>query len=100
MKTPTWLRRILDTLTGKTATPARGANVPTQKTTPPMRKKTPTPDPYVYITKTGKKFHYDRDCPALANAWSRNEVIKIELSKARASGRSACGKCCYDYLRE
>ena len=88
MNTHPWLRRFLDILTGK------------PKTTKPPTPKTTATEPYVYITRNGKKFHYDPECPALNNAWSRNEVIKMDLSKARASGRTACGKCCYNYLHE
>ena len=99
MKTPKpWWRRILDALTGE---PATGTNVPTQKTTPKRPPVKPAPaEPYVFVTKTGKKFHYDADCQALANAWVHNEVIKTGLSKARASGRTACSRCCYSYLHE
>lgn len=88
-KTP-WWRQILNAIT----------NAPT-KTTP----KTPAPkasqtEPYVYVTIHGKKFHYDPCCPAILEAFNRGDTIKMDLSKARASGRSACGKCCYDYLHE
>lgn len=57
-------------------------------------------EPYVFITVRGKKFHYDADCPALKNAWVYNEVIKMDLSKARKSGRTACNKCCWEYLHK
>lgn len=90
-KSTPWWRRILDTLT---STPA------TTTTAKPSTPKTSKTEPYVYVTKSGKKFHYDQDCPTLQSAWSRNEVFKMDLPKARAAGRTACSKCCYDYLRE
>ena len=89
MKTSPFLRRIMDALTGKPATPA-----------PAKPRKPAQTEPYVYVTKTGKKFHYDQDCPALSSAWSRDQVIKMGLSKARAAGRTACDKCCFGYLHE
>lgn len=87
MKLMQWLRRIRDTLTGKPSTK------------PPMRK-TPTYETFVYITKSGKKFHYDPCCPSILDAFNRGDAIKIGLSKARASGRKACNKCCWSYLHE
>lgn len=53
-------------------------------------------EPYVYITTKGKKYHYDILCPALRNA----KEIKMDLSKARKAGYTACDKCCYNYLHE
>jgi hypothetical protein len=65
----------------------------TQATTTP---KATTGEPYVYITTKGKKYHYDILCPALRNA----KEIKMDLSKARKAGYTACDKCCYNYLHE
>ncbi len=59
--------------------------------TPPSKKET-----YVYVTTGGKKFHYDLLCPGIRNS----KEIKMELSKARKAGYTACDKCCYDYLHE
>lgn len=92
-----WWRRILGSIFGE---PTTGANIPAQpvqRTTAPKPTKT---GPYVFVTKSGKKFHYDQDCQALQSAWARNEVFKIGLTKAKASGRSACSRCCWDYLRD
>lgn len=51
---------------------------------------------YVYVTTKGKKFHYDILCPGIRNS----KEIKMELSKARKAGYTACDKCCYDYLHD
>jgi hypothetical protein len=51
---------------------------------------------FVYITLKGKKFHYDVLCPGLR----QSKEIKMELSKAREAGYTACDKCCYSYLHE
>ena len=53
-------------------------------------------EPFVYITLKGKKFHYDVLCPGLRNS----KEIKMDLSKARKAGYTACDKCCYNYLHE
>lgn len=67
---------------------------PTPTNTP---KQTPQrPEPYMYITVKGKKFHYDPCCPGLRNA----KTVKMGLSQARKSGYTACDKCCYSYLHE
>lgn len=70
---------------------ARGTT-PTQK---PASKPAPK-EPYVFVTLHGKKFHYDPNCPGLKNA----KIYKMDLSKAKASGRKACDKCCYRYLHD
>lgn len=51
---------------------------------------------YVYVTTKGKKFHYDILCPGIRNS----KEIKMELSKARKAGYTACDKCCYSYLHD
>lgn len=51
---------------------------------------------YVYVTVKGKKFHYDILCPGLRNS----DAVKMDLSKARKAGYTACDKCCYNYLRD
>lgn len=53
---------------------------------------------YVYISLQGKKFHYLPDCIGLAN--SKRGPVRMELSKAKESGYTACDKCCYDYLHD
>lgn len=97
-----WWRRIWDALTGNAPAEKNQSNAPTPApaaTKQPQRPTAkPSTDPYVYVTKTGKKFHYSADCQALQNAWARNEVIKMGLPKARASGRTACNRCCWEYL--
>lgn len=74
-----------------------------QEEKPAPKKTDPKPtstEPYVFITMQGKKFHYDMDCPALSGAWAANKVVKMDLSKARKLGKTACNKCCWDYLHE
>ena len=44
-------------------------------------------DPYVYITKTGKKYHRE-DCSYL-----RKSKIKTKLSEAKRRGYKACSRC-------
>ena len=53
-------------------------------------------EPYVYVTTKGKKFHYSLACPGIRNA----KEYKMELSKARKAGYTACDKCCFSYLHE
>lgn len=53
-------------------------------------------EPYVYVTKNGKRFHYDLLCPGIRNA----KEIKMDLSKARKAGYTACDKCCFGYLHD
>ena len=53
-------------------------------------------EPYVYVTLKGKKFHYDLLCPGIRNS----EEFKMDLSKARKAGYTACDKCCWDYLHK
>lgn len=90
-KTP-WWRQLLDAF-------MEGWNNP-KPSSPKTPQKPATNEPYVYVTKSGKKFHYDPCCPAILDAFNRGDAIKMDLSKARASGRTACGKCCWDYLHE
>lgn len=72
-----------------------------QEAAPKKPQPTPTTaEPYVFVTAHGKRFHYDADCPTLQSAWSDDKVIKMDLSKAKKSGRTACNKCCWDYLRD
>ena len=67
---------------------------------PAPKKKNPAKpaqqETYVYVTLHGKKFHYDLLCPSTINV----KTYKMALSKARASGRKACDKCCYKYLHD
>lgn len=64
---------------------------PTRSTKAPAKRET-----YVFVTVRGKKFHYDPCCSSLLNA----KNIKMNISKARAAGYTACDKCCYNYLHE
>lgn len=85
-----WLKKTINELLGvetKTPTPTKSATV---KSTAVKK------EPFVYITLKGKKFHYDVLCPGLRNS----KEIKMELSKARKAGYTACDKCCYSYLHE
>lgn len=84
-----WLKELLDTLNGtKTATSTPAPTQPAAKVKPR--------EPYVFVTVKGKKFHYDRLCPGLRNS----QEVKMDLSKARKAGYTACDKCCWDYLHE
>lgn len=82
-----WLKWLRDLLKG----PEQAKPAPAQPTA-----KVKPREPYVFVTVHGKKFHYDRLCPGLRNA---NE-IKMDLSKARKAGYTACDKCCRDYPHE
>lgn len=98
MKKPTFIERLKALIFGTPATPTQ-AKKPTAQA--PAKPAAPAKhEPYVFVTKSGKKFHWDAECPALAGAWARGEVIKMTLSKAKAAGRTACNKCCYDYLHD
>lgn len=45
---------------------------------------------YVYITRTGKKYHRVRSCRGLANA---SKVYKVSPSKAKSMGLTKCKLC-------
>ena len=74
-----WLRILLGT---KPSTPTKDAPAKSE--------------PHVYVTTKGKKFHYDLLCPGIRNS----KEIKMDLSKARKAGYTACDKCCWDYLHK
>lgn len=80
-----WLKKLADALRG----PEQPSTTPAQ----PAAKVKPR-EPYVFVTVKGKKFHYDRLCPCLRNS----QEVKMDLSKARKAGYTACDKCCHDYL--
>ncbi len=82
-----WLKKLADALRG----PEQANTAPAQ----PAAKVKPR-EPYVFVTVHGKKFHYDRLCPGLRNS----QEVKMDLSKAKKAGYTACDKCCYDYLHE
>lgn len=83
-----WLKKIVAELSSSDAQkPAK--STPAKRT--PEKK-----EPYVYVTVKGKKFHYDILCPGLRNS----NAVKMDLSKARKAGYTACDKCCYNYLRD
>lgn len=69
---------------------------PTPTKSAPAKSAPAKKEPYVYVTTKGKKFHYDLACPGIRNS----KEIKMELSKARKAGYTACDKCCYSYLHE
>ena len=48
------------------------------------------PKKYVYITRTGKRYHCDRDCWGLRNA---NALYKVTLSKAKKKKLTPCHVC-------
>lgn len=71
--------------------------IPTRRPTLPP---TPTPTPtlrivrvlddseiYVWIAKTGKKYHSDSDCSNMSNP------LKVTLETAKAKGYDPCKKC-------
>lgn len=80
-----WVIKFLFSGSKQKATPRKSQTKPQAEST--------ESEVYVLITKSGKKFHHDVDCPALKNAWAHDEVIRISRSKARASGRTVCDKC-------
>lgn len=82
-----WLKRLVSYLTTTTNTP---------NTQTPTRAKPKPTEPYVYVTVKGKRYHRDRLCPCLRNA----HEIKMDMSKARKAGYTACDKCFPDYMRE
>jgi len=47
-------------------------------------------DTVVYVTKTGTKYHYSRNCKGLNNA---KTIIETTLSSAQSSGHTACSLC-------
>lgn len=49
---------------------------------------------YVFVTKTGKKYHSSPSCSALNGGGYR-----MEINKARKGGYTPCEKCQYDYLK-
>lgn len=53
-------------------------------------------EPYVFVTTRGRKYHWDRLCPSLLNA----KEIKMDISKARKAGYTACDKCCSDAVHK
>lgn len=89
-----WLKKLLSSLLGN-GSPNTPATPPPAKPAPVK----PTPkqsEPYVFVTVKGKKYHWDRLCPCLRNS----QEVKMDLSKARKAGYTACDKCCHDYLHE
>lgn len=47
---------------------------------------------YVFVTPTGKKYHYDPSCAGVENC------IRMELSEAKSKGYTECSRCQYTYL--
>ena len=47
---------------------------------------------YVFITPTGKKYHYDPSCAGVENC------IRMELNEAKSKGYTECSRCQYIYL--
>lgn len=82
-----WLKGLRDLLKG----PEQANTAPAQ----PAAKVKPR-EPYVFVTVKGKKYHWDRLCPGLRNS----QEVKMDLSKARKAGYTACDKCCHGYLHE
>ena len=81
------IRKFIDRLQGR----APVAKKPRTEQAPATKR-----EPYVYVTLKGNKFHYDRLCPGLRNA----KEYKMDLSKARQAGYTACDKCCWEYLHK
>ena len=82
-----WLKWLRDLL----KEPEQANTAPAQ----PAAKVKPR-EPYVFVTVKGKKYHWDRLCPGLRNS----QEVKMDLSKARKAGYTACDKCCHGYLHE
>lgn len=78
-----WLKKMF-ALLGIGTRRSRVVSTPSQRKT------------YVYVTTKGKKFHYDLLCPGIRHS----KEIKMDISKARKAGYTACDKCCHDYLHE
>lgn len=78
----------------KLFTPSKPTDIPAQTVTPPTS--TTKKEPYVYVTRGGKKYHYDLACPGIRNV----KEIKMDLSKARQAGYTACDVCCFEYLHK
>lgn len=68
----------------------------TKKPTVPTPQKKQPAETYVFVTLKGKKFHYSPNCTGLHSA----KPIKMDISKAKKAGYTACDKCCYAYLHE
>lgn len=88
-----WLKWLRDLLKGHEQANAPATPPPVKPTPVKPTPVKPTPkqsEPYVFVTVKGKKYHWDRLCPCLRNA---NE-IKMDISKARKAGYTACDKCC------
>lgn len=83
---PAFIIRTIAKLIERIKSPTKANTAPPTSTT----KK----EPYVYVTPGGKKYHYDLACPGIRNA----KEIKMDLSKARRTGYTACDKCCFEYL--
>lgn len=85
MKKLTIFNQLKDALLGKA-----------KKTTAPAPQKKQQTELYVFITVKGKKFHYTPNCSGLHSA----KPVKMDISKAKKAGYTACDKCCYAYLHE
>lgn len=73
-----------------TATKAGSTSTTTSTSTskPSTSKPSTSNSKTVYITKTGKKYHYKKNCRGLSNA---NSIQTTTLSKAKSQGLTLCG---------
>jgi hypothetical protein len=81
-----WLKKLADLLKGPEQAGATQAQ---------PAAKVKAPEPYVFVTVHGKRYHWDRLCPGLRNA----QEVKMDISKARKAGYTACDKCCPEGFR-
>lgn len=82
-----WLKGLLDAL----KRPKKANTAPAKTTT-----KSQPHESYVFVTTKGKKYHWSRLCPGLRNS----REVKMDLSKARKAGYTACDKCCYKSFQD
>ncbi|MBS5164614.1 MAG: copper amine oxidase N-terminal domain-containing protein [Butyricicoccus pullicaecorum] len=68
------------------ATPAEKTTTPTKPSTPAPSKPDSSASTTVYITKTGKRYHYDGSC-------NGGTYIPSTLAEAKERGLTPCNKC-------
>ena len=82
-----WLKKKVSALLGDKETPRASAS---------SSARARPSEPYVFVTPRGKKYHWDRLCPSLRSS----REIKMDISKARKAGYTACDKCCSDNVHK
>ena len=79
-------QKIGSTKPGSTSSSSSSSKPSTSK--PSTSKPSTSTSKTVYITKTGKKYHYKKTCRGLSNA---NSITSTTLSKAKSQGLTLCG---------